>query len=215
MKSSEIKLKAQELLNGKKMKAALMLLVVFAISAVVNSLVNKVLPGESKTVEYFGTKFTQTTANPVASLITTFVSLFLSLGMASYFMKIARGEEPELTEIFSKGNLILKVFVSALLAGILICLGTIAFVIPGIIISLGLSMINYIYIDNPEVGMTEVLKQSWNMMKGHKWAYFCLGLSFIGWFLLTPFTIGFLLFWLVPYMGVSTVIFYDSIKDAA
>ena len=214
MKSSEIKLKAKELLDGKKGKAALMILVMCAISAVVNYLVNKILPGETKVVEYFGVEMTQTTANPIASLITSFVSLFLSLGMASYFMKIARGEDPEITELFSKGNILLKVFVSAFLAGLLIICGTVAFIIPGIIIALGLSMINYIYIDNPEVGMVEVLKQSWNMMKGHKWSYFCLGLSFLGWILLTPFTLFLLFFWLIPYMGVSTVVFYEEIKDA-
>lgn len=213
MKSSEIKLKAKELLDGKKGKAALMILVMCAISAVVNYLVNKILPGETKVVEYFGVEMTQTTANPIASLITSFVSLFLSLGMASYCMKIARGEDPEITELFSKGNILLKVFVSAFLAGLLIVCGMVAFIIPGIIISLGLSMINYIYIDNPEVGMVEVLKQSWNMMKGHKWSYFCLGLSFLGWILLTPFTLFLLFFWLIPYMGVSTVVFYDGIKD--
>ena len=57
------------------------------------------------------------------------------------------------------------------------------------------------------------MKKSREMMKGHKWQYFCLCFSFIGWFLLTPFTLGILLFWLIPYIGVTTALFYDGIKD--
>ena len=50
------------------------------------------------------------------------------------------------------------------------------------------------------------------MMKGHKWDYFCLMLSFIGWFILSIFTLGILLLWLVPYMTVTIASFYDSIR---
>ena len=57
-------------------------------------------------------------------------------------MKIARGEEPELTELFSKGNIVLKAFVTSILTGLVVLAGTIAFIIPGIILAFGYSMIN-------------------------------------------------------------------------
>ncbi len=215
MTSSELKIKAQELLNGKKKNAAIMLLVFFVISWVLTAVISKIFPGTETVQEFSGMKYTVTTSNPIASIIESFVTIFLSLGMTSYFMKIARGEEPELTELFSKGNILLKAFVTSILTGLVVLAGTIAFIIPGIILAFGYSMINYIYIDNPEIGITEVMKKSRTMMKGHKWQYFCLTLSFIGWILLTPFTLGILIFWLMPYMGVTTVLFYESIKEEA
>ena len=49
-------------------------------------------------------------------------------------------------------------------------------------------------------------------MKGHKWEYFVLGLSFLGWMILGVFTLGILYFWLIPYMQVTCANFYESIK---
>ena len=59
----------------------------------------------------------------------------------------------------------------------------------------------------------DVLKKSKEMMSGHKWDFFVLGLSFIGWAILGIFTFGLLYFWLYPYMQVSFANFYNSIKD--
>ena len=99
------------------------------------------------------------------------------------------------------------------MAGLAIAFGLIWIIIPGIILALGYSMMSYIYIDNPEIGILDVLKKSREMMKGHKWQYFCLGFSFIGWIILGILTFGILLFWLLPYMSVTRAIFYDSIKE--
>ena len=133
MTSSELKLKAKELLNGKKKNAAIMLLVFLVISWVLTALLNSIFPAKETTQVIYGTAVKMTEANPLASIIQSFVSIFLGLGMTSYYMKLARGEEPELTELFSKGNILLKAFVSAFLTGIVVLLGTIAFIIPGII----------------------------------------------------------------------------------
>ena len=213
MRSSELKAKAKELLMGKKKNAAIMLVVFFIISAILGSVLNAILPGKASIVDIAGTPVEVKTTNPLASIISSFVSIFLSLGMTSYFMKIARGEEPELTELFSKGNILLKVFVTSILVGLVVFGGTLLLVIPGIILAFGYTVVYYIYIDNPEIGITEVMKKSREMMKGHKWQYFCLMFSFIGWCLLLPFTLGLLAFWLIPYMGVTTALFYDSIKE--
>ena len=57
----------------------------------------------------------------------------------------------------------------------------------------------------------DCLKKSNELMKGHKWEYFVLNLSFIGWALLVPFTLGLLSFWLAPYMAVTECNFYNKI----
>ena len=214
MKSSEIKSKAKELLSGKRMNAALVSFLFITISLVANLIMSSLLPGEKTEIDILGQKIPQTIDHPVTALVVAFVSVFLALGMNSYFMKIARGEDPEITELFSKGNILLKAVVSGLIAGVLILLGTCALIVPGVILIFAFSMINYIYIDNPSVGIIEVLSKSRKMMKGHKWQYFCLEFSFIGWILLTGLTLGILSLWVIPYMGVASLVFYEEIKDA-
>ena len=208
MTNSELKLKAREQLNGKKMNAALMLLVFFIIEGILGAIAEALFPGKTAIIN--GMQVKQTSA--VASIIQSAVGIFLGLGMTSYFMKIARGEDADIMELFSKGNLFIKAFITAILTGLAVFGGMILLIVPGIILAFGYSMITYLYIDNPEIGIIDVMKKSREIMKGHKWQYFCLGLSFIGWMILGVFTIGILYFWLLPYMAVSQANFYESIK---
>lgn len=212
MTFSELKIKAKEQLMGKKKKAALALLVSGIVTGLTSTIANAIFPGKTVMQETFGTAVEVTEQSPIAAFIVSIVGVFIGLGMASYYMKVARGEDPGIDELFSKGNIFLKVLVSSYIAGVLIVLGCIALVIPGIILALAYSMIDYIYIDNPEIGIVEAITKSREMMKGHKWEYFCLCLSFIGWAILGIFTLGILYFWLAPYMGVTIVNFYDEIS---
>lgn len=208
MSSSELKLKSKDQLQGKKGNAAIVVLVYFLVAAVINLIFSRLFPG--KTTVYEGIEITS--PSTVASIVDCFVTIFLGLGLTSYYMKIVRGEEVSIGDLFSKGNLLLKAFVTSILTGLVVFGGSLLLVIPGIILAFGYTMINYVYIDNPEIGIIEVMKKSREMMKGHKWEYFCLCFSFIGWFILGIFTCGLLYFWLLPYMGVAQANFYESIK---
>lgn len=77
--------------------------------------------------------------------------------------------------------------------------------------SLAYAMVTFLVIDT-EVSGSDALKESRKMMKGYKGNYFIFILSFIGWILLTPFTLGILLIWLVPYMTISQVLYYEKLK---
>ena len=73
-------------------------------------------------------------------------------------------------------------------------------------------MSSLIVIDT-DLGPVESIKKSWEMMKGYKWNYFVFILSFLGWILLTPFTLGLLFIWLIPYMTVAEIIYYERLKE--
>ncbi len=209
MTISEIKATARERLDGKKKNAAIVIILFALVTGLISSIINKIFPGKSVEI-MSGVVIKQ--SSTLASVIDYVVTLFFGLGLASYFMKITRGEEATFDEVFSKGKLLPKAIVISILAGILIALGFVALIIPGIILAYAYSMITYIYLDNPDIGITDALKKSREMMKGHKFEFFCLGLSFIGWIILGIFTLGILYLWLVPYMNVAQVCFYESIK---
>lgn len=83
--------------------------------------------------------------------------------------------------------------------------------IPAIILSLAYAMVSYILRDRPELSCADVLAQSRMMMKGHKWELFLLYLSFIGWIILSVFTLFIGLLWLAPYMQMTVTKFYEQL----
>ena len=69
----------------------------------------------------------------------------------------------------------------------------------------------YIVNDNPNMLAKEAVEKSAEIMNGHRWAFFWLQCTFIGWAILACFTLGIGMLWLLPYMQVSTVAFYDNL----
>ena len=81
-----------------------------------------------------------------------------------------------------------------------------------IVLLLCLSQSYFILYDNEDMPLGDIFRLSMDMMDGHKTDYLLLCLSFVGWIFLGIFTMGILYLWLIPYMGVSMVNFYDKIK---
>ena len=48
-------------------------------------------------------------------------------------------------------------------------------------------------------------------MKGNKWRLFCLDFSFIGWDILSAFTLGIVDLWLTPYRSAAAAAFYREL----
>lgn len=66
--------------------------------------------------------------------------------------------------------------------------------------------------DNPELSSKACVLKSETLMKGNRGSYFLLELSFIGWAILASLTLGIGYLWLMPYMQVSIVCFYDRLS---
>lgn len=95
---------------------------------------------------------------------------------------------------------------------VLVSLGMFFFIVPGIIVALGLFEVPYLLADDPSLSGMEAIRRSWEDMKGHKGELFGLILSFIGWWLLTILTCGILaIFYTGPYMGLSEAGFYHEL----
>ena len=100
-----------------------------------------------------------------------------------------------------------------LLEGLLVYAWSLLFVIPGIIKAYAYSMTTFILADCPDVKAVDAITISRRMMKGHKWQYFVLQLSFIGWQILSMFTMGLLtIFYVGPYYYAAEAGFYAELK---
>lgn len=99
-----------------------------------------------------------------------------------------------------------------LLMTIFIYLWTLLLIIPGIIKAFAYALVPYILVDKPELSANQAIDLSIKMMKGHKFDYFWLSLSFIGWGILAICTLGIGFFWLLPYIYTTYAAFYEDVK---
>ena len=149
---------------------------------------------------------------PLVGLLLLAISGPMALGIAIFSINISRNQDARLEQIFQGFNNFNTSLGAYLLMLLFTFLWTLLLIIPGIIAVLSYSMTFYILADDNSIGAMEVIDKSKKMMDGYKWKYFCLGLRFIGWSLLCILTLGIGFLWLLPYMQVSMVKFYDDIK---
>jgi len=87
------------------------------------------------------------------------------------------------------------------------------FIIPGIIKAYEYRMIDYILSESPDMERHAAFALSKEMMSGQKWNAFVLDLSFIGWHILSLFTLELLsIFFVAPYQNHTNAALYDSLK---
>ncbi len=143
-------------------------------------------------------------------LITGAFSLSFSL-MALAFIK---GQDIELGNIFDGFKNFVNATVLYLHQAVVVFLWSLLLVVPGIVKSLSYYMVFYILAENPEMSSKEAMEESKSLMEGHRWEFFKLELSFIGWGLLSVLTLGILMIWVAPYMNIATAVFYTDLKMA-
>lgn len=144
------------------------------------------------------------------------VSLLLggpfAVGLAGFFLTLRRkDQEPRLEQLFDGFRQYAGVFLAGLIITVLVDIGLILLIVPGIILSLMFSQTYYILSDQPGLSGGEAVKASMAMMEGHKGEYFVLILSFIPWLLLCILIIP--AFYVVPYMKATMAAYYEYLKE--
>ncbi|MTV83264.1 DUF975 family protein [Lactobacillus sp. CRM56-3] len=135
----------------------------------------------------------------------SFVLIDLQRGVTDYSSPVSKS-----FTVFNKGSYFLGTIALAILIFIFTFLWSLLLFVPGIIKGLAYSQAYYIYRDhidqgNP-IGFLEAITQSRQLMDGHKWEYFVLQLSFIGWAIACVVIIPIL--WVLPYQHQTFANFY-------
>lgn len=81
-------------------------------------------------------------------------------------------------------------------------------------LALGLSQSYYLLLDFPQYSITELMKLSFRIMKGHKWELFCLLLSFLPLGLLCLLSFGIGTLWLVPYLNMTQTLYFLDLMQS-
>lgn len=164
---------------------------------------------------YFNVRFIclGTKGSIIVEIISILISIaitFLMFGLYNYLLKLVRKENPSFIDLFKFKKHFFKLFCLSFLVKLFIGLGSIL-IIPGIILELAYSMVNYIYVDK-EGSIKDTMKASREMMRGYKWNYFLFNLSFIGWVLLIGFTFGIAIIWVMPFILIAQTLYYEELK---
>ena len=132
----------------------------------------------------------------------------------SFFLPIARNKKVRVNTLFSGFKRYEFYTMVYLLFLLKLIIGTIIFIIPGLIAKYRYQLVPFVIADNPNItNPADVLNKCKILMEGNKWRLFTLQMSFIGWWFLSVLTFGIGFLWLVPYMNVTFAKLYDDISS--
>ena len=175
---------------------------------------------KSKIKARFGNVFIVTLIAMIVSGIcsATYVGIILTpaltLSLIHLNITFLAGRNGDVKDIFWGFNDWWSALKVNLLQGIFTALWSILFIIPGIVKSCAYSQAMYILDLNKGKSARECLRESEQLMKGHKWDYFRLQLSFIGWWLLVVITLGIASIWVIPYYNATMATFFIDVMPA-
>jgi uncharacterized membrane protein len=151
----------------------------------------------------------------ISYLFPYLVGTVLGYGLTVTFLESFRGKQPEIGDLFEGFKNYGKVLGTMLLTALYIILWSLLLLVPGIIKSYSYAMTPYLLRDNPELSAEELICKSMEIMKGRKAKLFLLDLSFIGWILLSVFTLSIGLLWILPYMYSARAAFYEDVRASS
>lgn len=154
----------------------------------------------------------------LAACLSIFVFLPLEVSGCRFFIENAYNSGSQTTSpdrlFFAfKGGLYWNTVVTMFLRNLFTALWSLLFIIPGIVKSYEYRMIPYLLADCPELSREEAFRISKEMMDGQKLDAFVLDLSFIGWNILSAFTMGILnIFYVNPYVRATDAELFVELK---
>lgn len=169
-------------------------------------------------INYDGTNIFYQFASPIGSIL-LWIGSFIGLSRNIAFLELRddqKEEKPYMAafSVFTE-NRFGPELINFVLVSIFTFLWTWLLIIPGIIKAYSYSMTPYIVKDmvasDKQVGATDGINASKELMKGHKMALFIFDLSFLGWNILAAITCGIGYLWVTPYYQTAKANFYRHI----
>lgn len=116
----------------------------------------------------------QVLASFLVSVVMWILGSIISMGVIFITLQFVDKKKPKLKDVFYTKNLF-NYILSSIMKTIIIVIGFILFIIPGIIFAIKLQYAGYLIVDKQK-GAVDSLKGSWKMTKGVKWNLFLFGL---------------------------------------
>lgn len=151
----------------------------------------------------------------ILTLIMFVIDAIIIVGSIKYLLHVYHGKELKLIDAIlselSNIKVILMTFVIIIIATLL---WSILLIIPGIIYAISVSFAIFILAEDEEKKLNSetVIVKSRKLLDGYKMDYFIFNLSFIGWILLGLITLGIAYIWVIPYVAIANIKYYEELK---
>lgn len=178
----------------------------------------------SYTVSIFGTLANKTSnadlatalnvINSCLSIAYAVVYFSLSVGVSRFYLKFINNENVTWATVFDdlkKPKIFAQEFAAAFISGIIIILGFVLFIVPGIYLTIRYSQMQYVFAEQPKTKWRDAMTRSADLIKGHYWEIFVLWLSFFWWYLLIAVTFGLASIYVAPYINCAMARYYKSL----
>ena len=225
MNSSDLRARAREMLAGKWGMAILVTFLAGVLGALLTSSGSSFnLEYDEETLQYLPENLVKylriyllyaASVGGTLGMIQFVLGGVVQLGYCKYLLKLHDGEHADIKDLFSEMNRFADGFILSLLRSIYTFLWTLLFLIPGLVAFYKYAMAPFILLENPGMKPNDAITASKELMDGHKGELFVLGLTFLGWALLSALTFGIGNLWLNPYMNASYAAFYRSLSPRA
>lgn len=149
----------------------------------------------------------------VALAVYVFVLSPLEAGAARFFVRNLN-QRAEVREVaYGYDNNYREVVKTLFLRSLFVFLWGLLLIIPGIYKAYEYRMIPYLLAEDPSMTKDRAFSESKRMMDGQKWNAFVLDLSFLGWNILSAFTLGILgVFYVGPYQTQTNAALYVKLR---
>lgn len=159
-------------------------------------------------------RINEESAGGVVFLFIWLVCIIFQFGVMKITLKIVDGQTVIYKDLVPEKKLLFYFIVAVVLSGIIAAIGTVFFIIPGIIFSLALSLSGYLVLDK-KLKPIEAIKESWRITKGSRMQLFIFGVA-AG----LVNTLGFLalgigLLWTIPTVLIAYALIYRKISNTS
>ena len=107
-------------------------------------------------------------AGGVTNILDYAIQIILSMGITFILFRVYDEVETGYADLFKPLHLFWSYLVAGVLLSVVVVLGFVLFIIPGIIASIALMFVAYLIIDR-ELGPIGAIKESMRITKGHRW----------------------------------------------
>jgi uncharacterized membrane protein len=115
----------------------------------------------------------------VEMIVSDVVWAFIGSGITIFCLNVARGRPYVFGDIFTGAPYFVSALIAQIAVTIAVLVGLVLLIVPGVILSLGLSMTMPLIVDRG-LGPMEAISESWRITTGHKMNLFVFGLLAIG-----------------------------------
>ena len=231
MDRSLLKRRAREVISSSNPRVILVGLVYLLLCAVVELLSSNVLSvniSESEAMNYlnyfmngnydYALKYIDSMKPPASAYainaLLILVMSVVSAGFVLFLLNTIRGRSPSYGNLLDGFGFFFRIILINAFAALFIWLWSLLLIVPGVIAYYRYSQAIYILLDDPTKSPLRCLRESKELMRGHKGELFVLDLSFLGWYLLriVPM-LGFASrIWSVPYIATTKALFYERLR---